>query len=76
MSDWGLSYGTKEEFDFRFNIYFENDKMLDEMNAESNSFEVEHNMFSTMTEDEQKKYLGYIPPPDESEEVETEILDT
>lgn len=58
MVDYGLSFGTKEEFQFRFDIYLEHDKVINQINSEEDSFEVGHNMFSTLTNDEAKKYMG------------------
>lgn len=74
MNDWGLSYGTQEEYDFRFQIYLENDKIINEINAEQNSFEVEHNMFSTLTKAEYQKYKGRMPSL--YNDTEEEVLDT
>lgn len=74
MNDWGLSYGTQEEYDFRFQIYLENDKIINEINAEQNSFEVEHNMFSTLTKAEYQKHKGRMPSL--YNDTEEEVLDT
>jgi len=74
MNDWGLSYGTQEEYDFRFQIYLENDKIISEINAEQNSFEVEHNMFSTLTKAEYQKHKGRMPSL--YNDTEEEVLDT
>lgn len=74
MNDWGLSYGTQEEYDFRFQIYLENDKIINEINAEQNSFEVEHNMFSTLTKAEYQKHKGRMPTL--YNDTEEEVLDT
>jgi C1A family cysteine protease len=75
MNDWGLSYGTQDEFEFRFQIYQENDKIINEMNAnKDNTFEVGHNMFSTLTKDEYQKYKGRMPSL--YNDTEEEMLDT
>ena len=42
------------------------------MNENEDSFELEHNMFSTMTEDEAQKWLGGIP---QDMEIEPTIFD-
>jgi C1A family cysteine protease len=67
---WGLSYATKEEFEFRFNIFAETDKELQKINSENTSFTVDHNKFSTLTSAEKKKFLGKKPAKfvDESRE--------
>ena len=48
----GLSYGTREEYEFRFEIFRKKDKEVDFWNKIQSSFELGHNMFSTMTEEE------------------------
>jgi len=57
--EYGLLIGTKEEFDFRFQIFAEKDKEINKVNAEQNSFELGHNMFSTKTYEEARKHLGF-----------------
>ena len=75
ISEWGHSYGTQEEFEFRFQIYHENDKIINEINGDpENTFLVGHNMFSTMTKDEFKRWKGKKPKLDDAGE--PEILDT
>jgi C1A family cysteine protease len=55
----GISYGTKEEYKFRLDLFSKKDKEINEINADpNNTFTVGHNMFSTMTEDEAKKMNG------------------
>jgi C1A family cysteine protease len=61
MNEYGLSYGTKEEFKFRFGIFQQIDKELEEINGEQDDYVVAHNQFSTMTPDEKKKYFGRKP---------------
>jgi C1A family cysteine protease len=61
VADWGLSYGTQEEYDYRFALYLENDKIINDLNAEPSSFVVGHNMFSTMTKAEYNKHKGRMP---------------
>ena len=58
MSNYGLSYGTDEEFQFRLNIFNEKYKKMKEINASQDSFIVGHNQFSTMTDYEYKRLLG------------------
>ena len=74
LAEYGISYGTQEEFDYRFQIYLENDKAINEINAEPNSFVVAHNFFSTLSKDEQKKWRGRMPAVEKDAEVEE--LDT
>jgi cathepsin L len=60
VSEHGLSYGTKEEYEFRFDLFEKKEKELARINADTkNTFTVGHNMFSTMTKGELKKMLGY-----------------
>jgi C1A family cysteine protease len=62
MNEQGLSYGTKEEFKFRLNLFAEIDAEINEMNSQNASFTVGHNHLSTWTTDEKKKLLGYKAP--------------
>ena len=59
MEEFGLMIGTKEEFDFRFNIFQAKDAEINKINAEQSSFTLGHNQFSTMTQEESKQRLGY-----------------
>lgn len=63
MSEFGLSYGTKDEYEFRFGIYAMKEAEIQRINADSaNTFTVGHNQFSTYTDAEYKKMLGYRGP--------------
>jgi len=63
MSDYGLSYGTKEEYNFRFEIFKKKDLENQEINNNpENTFTVGHNQFSTWTDEEYKAILGYRGP--------------
>lgn len=74
VNEYGLSYGTQEEFEFRFQVYLQNDIEINELNAEPNSFLVAHNKFSTLTKEEMRKYKGRMPSiNDDAKEV---TLDT
>ena len=76
MSMYGLSYGTKEEYKFRLDIFAKNDKENQEINADPmNTFTVGHNQFSTWTKDEYKKMLGYRGPKELGAADTIEILD-
>ena len=54
----GLSFGTKEEYMFRFGIFQQKEAEINEWNNKQDSFRLGHNMFSTMTPEEAKKMLG------------------
>lgn len=59
VSFYGLSFGTKEEYKYRLDIFKKNDAEYNLINDNSsNTYTVGHNMFSTMTEHEMKKMLG------------------
>lgn len=59
MSEYGISYGTQEEFEFRMSLFAKKDAELKEINARENNFTVGHNFMSTWTDAEYKKLLGY-----------------
>jgi hypothetical protein len=61
VSRFGLSYGTKEEYEFRFALFKKTDEEIIKINAESDSYTVAHNQFSTMTDDEKKKFFAKRP---------------
>ena len=61
MEAESLSFGTIEEYEFRFDLFQKKDAEINEVNDSQDSFELEHNMFSTMTEEESNKWLGAIP---------------
>ena len=58
VNDWGYSYGTKEEFEFRFERYLLAEKDIQEHNAKDMGFKLGHNQFSTWTDAEYKRLLG------------------
>ena len=63
MAEYGLSYATKEEYAFRLDLYTKKDAWIREVNAdETNTFELGHNQFSTWTDVEFKRVLGYYGP--------------
>jgi len=74
MTEFGLSYGTQEEFDFRFQIYQQKDAEIQKINAEQDSFTVGHNQFSTYTDAEYKRLLGYKMPKN-AEQAAVVVLD-
>lgn len=62
MAENGISYGTKDEFEFRFQIYHKSDLEINEINNDPNlTFTAKHNQFSTLTADEAKKWMGRLP---------------
>ena len=72
---YGLSYGTKEEYTFRLQEFAKKDAEIKEINAdETNTFTVGHNMFSTWTDFEYKRLLGFKMPQGVAEP-KTEYLD-
>ena len=58
MVDHGLSYGTKEEYEFRYELYAAKDAAINKVNAEEANFQLGHNKFSTWTDAEYKAILG------------------
>ena len=64
VSTHGLSFGTKEEYEFRLGLYAQKDAEIKKINADpNNSFTVGHNFMSTWTDFEYKRLLGakYVP---------------
>ena len=62
VAKWGKSYKTKEEFQFRQEIFDRKDKEDKVINSDTaNTFKVGHNQFSTWTDAEYDKLLGYKP---------------
>jgi|TARA_B110001450_G_scaffold145602_1_gene136096 C1A family cysteine protease len=59
MSEYGISYGTQEEFEFRMSLFAKKDAEIKEINATEENFTVGHNFMSTWTDAEYKKLLGY-----------------
>ena len=69
LAAFGKSYGTKEEYNFRMQLFAEKDAEINEINANpENTFTVGHNMFSTWTHDEYKQLLGFKMPANYSAE--------
>jgi C1A family cysteine protease len=60
LADHGKSYGTREEFQFRLNVFAEKMKFVEEHNSRnSDDHTVELNQFADQTDAEYKKLLGY-----------------
>jgi len=57
MSERGLSYPTEEEYSFRLDLFTTTDAEINAINANPEfTFTAGHNMFSTMTPEEIKKW--------------------
>jgi len=60
VSEFGLSFGTKEEYDFRLNEYIKKDIDIKAQNANpEHTFTMGHNFMSTWTAEEYSRVLGY-----------------
>ena len=73
MENEGLSFGTMEEYEFRFEIFKTKDAEINYWNNQQDSYRLGHNMFSTMTESEGKRWVGLDIPTDLN--MEPTILD-
>jgi C1A family cysteine protease len=63
IANYGVSYGTQEEYLFRQEIFMTKDAENKVINADpENTFTVGHNQFSTWTDAEYKRLLGYRAP--------------
>lgn len=58
MSYEGLSFGTKEEYHYRFQIFKAKDAEIEAENQKQDSYRLGHNFLSTMNEKEISKMLG------------------
>ena len=71
MNRFGLTYGTQEEFDFRFQLFQKKDAVIQKINSDAdNTFRVGHNKFSTWTDAEYRRLLGAKVSSQELEAVE------
>jgi hypothetical protein len=59
VSEHHRSYGTKEEYEFRLNIFSNAYQAIQEHNAEGFSYKLGVNQFADMTPFEYKQMLGY-----------------
>jgi len=66
IAEWGLSYGTQEEFEFRMNLFAAKDAEIKEINSSQDSFTLGHNQFSTWTDFEYKRLLGFKMGPNDT----------
>jgi hypothetical protein len=59
IAEFGKNFPTREEFEFRFALFEKTEKVIRDSNADSrNTFILTHNMFSTLTEEERKQFMG------------------
>jgi len=60
VDDNGLSYGTKEEYEFRMNLFMQTYEEVEAFNADpTNTHKLTTNFMSTWTAEERKKLNGY-----------------
>jgi C1A family cysteine protease len=77
MALHGLSFATKEEYEFRLGIFTLKDMENIQINSNpEHTFTVGHNQFSTWTDDEFKRILGHNAPKESEDDVEITHLDT
>lgn len=76
LLQYGQSYGTPEEYQFRLGLFQDTDEKLQAINADpTNAFTVGHNKFSAMTEDEKQRHFGFRGMNARLEAREPKILD-
>ena len=68
IAQFGLSYGTSEEYNFRLSLFTETDNLIASLNLEENSYIAAHNMFSTMTEQEKEMRYGRVENKNQTKE--------
>ena len=77
VAEFGLSFGTQEEYTFRLQQFAIKDEFIEKTNSEQSSYWLAHNKFSTWTEAEYKRLLKRLPSnQDESKVVELPLEDT
>ena len=64
VAKFNLSYGTPEEYNFRYKMFAEKDQFIEETNASNLGYTLGHNQFSTWSDDEYKRLLGRRIPQD------------
>ena len=64
VAEYGHSYGTMEEYNFRKDRYAEIDAHIKEVNSQNGLWTAGHNKFSTWTEFEYKRLLGARKMPE------------
>lgn len=63
ITQYGKSYGTVEEFNFRAGIFAETHAAIAKINAEQNTHTAAHNKFSDYTHAEYKRMFGLADAP-------------
>jgi C1A family cysteine protease len=58
VAEYGLSYGTMEEYNFRLSNWANVDKVIREHNVTESSYKLGHNKLSTWTQAEYKRLAG------------------
>jgi KDEL-tailed cysteine endopeptidase len=76
VTEYGLNYATEEEYNFRLGLFAAKDAEINEINASQDSFVLGHNQFSTYTDFEMKKMLGFKRPANHVDENVTELNTT
>ena len=64
IADFSLQFGTKAEYEFRREIFMAKDAAMKEINESQNSFKLGHNKFSTWSNEEYSRILGFKQRPD------------
>jgi len=61
VAEYGKSYGTREEYEFRADIFKKNLEFIAEHNSKNGEHEVAVNFLADMTDAEKKRLLGFKP---------------
>lgn len=61
VAEFGLSFGTQEEYAFRLQQFAIKDQFIEKTNSEQSSYWLAHNKFSTWTDMEYKRLLTRMP---------------
>mmetsp|Transcript_87904 Transcript_87904/g.121185 ORF Transcript_87904/g.121185 Transcript_87904/m.121185 type:complete len:170 (+) Transcript_87904:72-581(+) len=62
VQEWGKSYGTRAEFEFRMERFMEAEANIVANNASNSTWELGHNHMSDFTDAEYRRMLGYKAP--------------
>jgi len=76
LAEHGKSYGTVEEFEFRFNHWLDTENHINEHNASNATWTLAHNHMSDWTEEEYNRLKGFKLPADWEEPEATWVEDT
>ena len=60
IEEYGIEYATTDEHEYRYQIFSQKHAEIENHNSGSHSFTLGHNKFSTWTNHEYKRVLGYI----------------